>query len=300
MADNTYNGRGRIPSDALRELRPLVRAWDGLRPFIDGVAQFRIVIDSNIVIGDVLWLATKRTDPNARTSVLETIAAGTLEVYAPQHLRREVEEHLARIAEEEGYDLQLLLTTWGEYQENLKWAEPGAEHVELYRDGVDPQDAPFVALADTLQAAGVLSRDKHIEMMGGKLLDVEFVMALRGYSRAAAVELYIKCSGVTLGVMTLAGIAALARALRAVPAAIDRAPGWLQFVLLVGIVVCILHPGVRAGIGGFLGSMFANVKEATPDLVALLTKAIVTAESHGDVARRSLEDAMNLLHQNVG
>lgn len=53
-------------------------------------------------------------------------------------------------------------------------------------------DAEFVALQKTIGAAGILSKDPHISMIGGNQVSLACIFRLRNYSRIAAIEMSIK------------------------------------------------------------------------------------------------------------
>lgn len=65
-----------VRSDVLKDLRDLIDAWRGFNGMIQGAATFSIVLDTNVVIGDLLWLVVKRRNPEAKTELMEIIAAG--------------------------------------------------------------------------------------------------------------------------------------------------------------------------------------------------------------------------------
>src|SRR4030065_47447 len=90
-----------VPSDKLKELRGFVKAWKNAGQHIGHAVDFRIVVDTNVVLADVRWLACKRNNSAARTALIETIDAGTLDVYVPPSLHDEIEEHILRISIEE-------------------------------------------------------------------------------------------------------------------------------------------------------------------------------------------------------
>lgn len=72
-----------IRSDVLKDLRSLIESWRGFNGLIQGAAKFSIVLDTNVVITDLLWLVVKRRNPLARTDLMEIIDAGTAVVYVP-------------------------------------------------------------------------------------------------------------------------------------------------------------------------------------------------------------------------
>ena len=284
-----------VPSDRLKELREIVKAWKGASQYIGGAIQFRIVVDTNVVLGDIRWLAYKRKNATARTALIETIDAGTLDVYVPPSLHDEVEEHILRISIEEGLDHSRLTAVWGEYQKKLKILDPDKKVVQTYSDGVDPDDAVFIALAEVIGAVGVLSNDRHIAMMGGKKISVDCVLSMRDYSRATAVELHIKCAGVTLCLASVAAIKGLFHGIRGILVGISKAPDWLKIALVVGAAFCVLHPGARQRIAAGFRRALSGVKEATPVLLSHIAEAAMLAQKQSELAKSHLDEAMKEL-----
>ena len=61
-----------VRSGKLKNLAVAMEAWSDLKESIPGVARFRLVVDTNVVLGDLLWLACGRTDSSATTQLMET------------------------------------------------------------------------------------------------------------------------------------------------------------------------------------------------------------------------------------
>lgn len=286
-----------VPSDKLKELREFIETWKNASPHIGGAVQFRVVVDTNVVLGDIRWLVYKRKNTAARTSLIETIEAGTVDVYVPSALFGEVEEHIERIAVDEGLDKARLVAQWVEYRKRLKVLEPDSGVVNSYSNGVDPDDAVFIALAQAIEAAGVVSNDQHIEMMGGKKISVDFIFSLRDYSRATAVELNIKCMGLTLGLASIATIRGLFEGIKALIVGIGKAPDWLKLALIVGAAFCVLHPGARAKITAGFRRALTGIKEATPTLMSHIAEAAVLAQQQNELAKSHLDKALRELEE---
>jgi predicted nucleic acid-binding protein len=287
-----------VPSDKLKELRGFVKAWKNAGQHIGQAVDFRIVVDTNVVLADVRWLAYKRKDSSARTALIETIDAGTLDVYVPPSLQDEVEEHILRISIEEGLDHSRLTAVWNEYRKKLKILDPDKNVVQSYSDGVDPDDAVFIALAEVIGAVGVLTNDKHIAMMGGKKISIDCVLSMRDYSRATAVELHIKCAGAALCLASVATIKCLFDGIRAILVGISRAPDWLKITLVMGAAFCVLHPGARAKIAAGLRRALSGVQEATPVLVSHIVEVAMLAQKQSELAKSHLDEAMKELAVN--
>jgi hypothetical protein len=188
-----------------------------------------------------------------------------------------------------------MLEVWAEYRKNLKVMDADESLVQSYRSGVDPDDAVFLALAEAVQAVGVISKDRHIAMMGGQTISVDFVLSLRDYSRAAAIELNIRCMGISLTLMGVATIRGIFEGITNGVLAISKAPDWMKLTLLFGVAFCVLHPGARQRIGSGLAVALEGVREVTPSIVSSLAQAAAHANQHGDIARKHLQRALQEL-----
>lgn len=177
----------------------------------------------------------------------------------------------------------------------LKVADPAWELIASPKHRVDPDDAEFVALAQTLGASGVISKDKHISEMGGNPISMDCVAYLRDYSRSTAIELNIKIHGVRFALIGVAGLHASVRGIRALVAGIRGAPDWLKFSLVLGGLLVLLHPGSRARLNHALSKTLAFVGEATPHVVDLLASATMLAEKNRTEAQMHLANAMKEL-----
>ena len=101
MSDKRGNKIYQVPSDILKQLRPAIQTLNGMAQALGNAVQFRLVADTNVVLGDIRWLAHKRRDVSARTNLMETTEAGTIELYVPTALLNEMDEKIEVIAREE-------------------------------------------------------------------------------------------------------------------------------------------------------------------------------------------------------
>lgn len=247
-------------------------------------------MDANVILGDIRWLAFKRKNDRARTSLLETIAAGTVDVYVPPSLFEEVEEHIDRFAREEGLDKEAMLIQWREYQTKLTVCEPDSEVVrELQQKEGDPDDAFYVALAAMIGAPGVVSNDRDIEQLGGNRISVECIVSLRDYSRAAAIECHIKCMGVSLGKVAVVAIFGLIAGVKSLVAGIGKAPNWVKVVMLLVALYCIFNPEAREKILRLARTAFAGMAKGGSALIVHVAEAAALAEQQKQMSLRHLE-----------
>lgn len=281
-----------VRSERLNELRTVIDGWEELKPFLGVAARFSLVLDTNVVLGDILWLVAGRKDPAAKTQLMEVIAAGTLDVYVPPKLLDEMEEKIPLIAAEKGLDKVHMHAEWQAYQEILKIAHPDDEKVQALREGVDPDDADFIALAQTIEADGIFSKDKHIGMMGGNTISIDCIAHLRNYSRSTAVELNIKVNGVTLSIASVAAINALIKGGKLLIERVGAAPDWLRVLLFSGVAYVAFNPNARETVGRYLNVAALQFGQAVPHILSFVVEASKQASVNQAMARSHLEKAL--------
>jgi predicted nucleic acid-binding protein len=289
LQDEKYS----VPSDKLKEFKEAIKKLPKeFQDYFGSVFAFRIVVDTNIVLSDLRWLILKRKSKSARTALIEVIQAGSLEVYAPSSLLEEIEEHIPRICQEEGIDEKALKIEWLSYQRNIKFLDPKDDFIRPYKSGTDPDDAPFLALADMILASGVLSNDSHIKTMGGRKISVDFVMSLRDYSRETAIELNIKVHGLVLGLTTIAALNALFQAIKAIGNSIARAPDWVKLFLMLGIAFCVINPNMREKLSTIFKKISAEAQKISQHVLRQIYEASLLSQSNGNAARMHLSKAL--------
>ena len=98
--------------DALSHLRDLISDLTirnpQLRALLDMPLQAPFVVDTDWFIRDVRSLARSNQTPDRLTDFQKAVASGTIEPRAPHHLRRELEKHIPRLAQEIGIEEELL------------------------------------------------------------------------------------------------------------------------------------------------------------------------------------------------
>ncbi len=286
-----------VRSGKLKNLAVAMEAWSDLKGSIPGVARFRLVVDTNVVLGDLLWLACGRTDSSATTQLMETALAGTIDLFAPPSFFEEVEEKIPLLAAQRGFDSALMYMEWERYKRIIQVAEPDNEKVIALKDGVDPDDAYFIALAQTIGACGVISKDRHIRAMGGNQISVECITHLRNYSRATAIELNIKVNGVEFVLHSGAAIREFSASISKMRARLDKAPDWVKVGLVAVCLFIALNPRARAGVSGMLRTILNGLGEVTPVALAFVVEAASHAHKNEATAKTQLGKAMKQLQR---
>jgi predicted nucleic acid-binding protein len=228
-------------------------------------AQFRVVIDANFVIRDLLQKI--KYPGRGRTALEEVVRAGVLEVYAPRWLETDLTSAIQQVAKRRNVAEADLWSTWRDYQALIKWDETWDSPPQEFEPTDDPKDLPYVNLEDMVKAIGVLSNDRDIERMGGNRLTLDFVFATRDYARTAVVSVGIRVSGRFVGAMA---IESLVRIVNAVKSSLERLPPRWKSVLLCVTVFVFLHPNSRLWLTERLRKL-GPIVSAVIDIVLELT-----------------------------
>lgn len=272
-----------INSDNLRLIRDLVAEHPGLAK-LGRIVQLRFVVDANVVLADLIWLAKVRRDPTARTSLQEVIASGTVVAFAPTVLEYHVRKNFREISEKEAIPQNRLEDLWAEYRSKLSFRDPDGTDTPRPEWGRDPTDIPYVLLQPQVEAAAIYTRDKDIEAMGGPVVTAEVILSLRDYSRAAAVELTLKIGGVVLALGTATAVYFL---IRAIVELFMSLPSVVQLLVVVTLVVAILHPRSREFLAAAveqLGQELRTVLDTVGPIVMELADACAKAEASAQQA----------------
>jgi len=179
-------------SDDLASLKALEERYHSGGNLLRLPERIPFVIDTNKVLGDLLWMSTRREKLDARTDLLEVADAGIATIYAPKKLKAEVERHLPKLAKERRIPVDALKASWSLYQRRIIFVPVRVRKNMACRD---PEDLAFIATAIKIQAAGVITRDKDIKAMGGQPIPAGLLRKLRDYARSKAFEVKTQATG---------------------------------------------------------------------------------------------------------
>jgi putative PIN family toxin of toxin-antitoxin system len=222
-----------------------LRNFNVIKRFIGSIAQFTIVLDANIILGDLIWLVSKREQPGAITELMECIRAGTIVAYISRSVLGEIEEHIPNIASDKDLSSDALLTEWKQYRKLVKVRAPKKKLIDQYMTGRDPDDAPVVALGKMLRADGILSKDKDIVAMGGLVIEADFTRQARDYSRKTAIVVTIKASGVIAAIVGYGALEVIGQLIAGAAAQFMRLPPVVKLGILAAILVVALNERAR-------------------------------------------------------
>ena len=266
------------PWDSIRsETLDFLRMLEYAKQFVGPIAQFVVVVDANVVLNELSWLA-KRHNSTASPSIMECIRAGTFVAYISSSARDEVEEHIPDRAKKAGVPPEALLVEWEQYRKLLEVQTPEKSLVEKYAGGQDPDDAPHLALADQVLADGILSNDSDVVAMGGLALEVEFVIDAKTYSRKMAVAISIKTLGITSAIVAVSAIKIAGDIFVEATRSFAKLPPPCRLLILIAIVLLASNESVQDAVK----KAFSRIRDAlvgkAPSAIDFISKA---AEAYG-------------------
>jgi predicted nucleic acid-binding protein len=266
-----------------------LRAWlarnSQLVTSIGQFAQFRLVVDANIVIQE---LVQRVRFPERGTALEELIRATIVVLHAPRWLATEMESAIPQVASKRKLSEEKLRACWQDFQVLLTWDETWLLPPEG-SGAIDEKDLPYVLLEKAIAADGILSKDRHIERMGGNRLTLDFVFAARQYARASVVTVSIHFCGHAIGAVALRTAIGLSKTVLDLAARLP--PRW-KLILLVAAVVALIHPATGAWIGQRLRSMGPALEQIA--LAAMkAAEAARTKAAEAKLHLSQLESAMN-------
>jgi predicted nucleic acid-binding protein len=274
----------RIPSDDLLHLRELSLRWVPLLRLLEIEPQIRLVIDTNVIIEELLFLVKKQRNPASRTDLQEAIDSGVVVALAPYELLEEIEEKIILFAEERGISEESLRQAWSAYLPRINFVDvgPASAEEEAAAAAVDPDDLPFVRLYRQLNADAVLSRDRHIRAMNARSVNREVMTHVRDYARAKAPEVTLKFGTLVVTIPVAAGAQALIKILCRLARAVAGLPLGVQLALLAGAVAVGAHPRSRKALSSFASERAAKMKDPAQLMLqvlqALMEQLVAAAE----------------------
>lgn len=267
-------------SDALPNLRALIDSIENLRLLIGPIAHFDIVVDANILISEVLWHVTKRRSEDARTKLQECIDAGTFSAFATPEVVLEVKEKILLLSVERNLDHGACLAIWAEYERRLTIQAASTKSIQKYIFGQDPDDAPTLALADDIQAAGIYSHDTDIHAMGGNTLSIRFIAEARDYSRDATISASLQIGNCLIVLSTQAVITGIVEAVKGLLQFIGRLPPEIKAIAFIGAAIAFINPKIRVAMSQKFGTAVNNTGRVAAELLSAYAATASAAEAH--------------------
>ena len=276
------------PSDILVSARGLLKAYPELRELFLEPYQLSLVLDANIVLSDLIWLAKHRKNPIARTRLQEVLSNQTIIAHAPLYLEIEVRRHIERIAGEEGIDVLTLEEEWAEYRKLIQFRDDPPIPEALKSESVDPDDLPYSVLA-TSERLPVLSRDLHLEQMATTVLPSSIVPCVQEYSRQAAVEFAFTSAHAIITGIGLTSIVGLFKVMVSSISTFRRLPRWVIVLFAVVLIIAVTNRSSRESILTKLRSTRTRSKNFLLEVLSVLKRILVGRIEAAKNTERALE-----------
>lgn len=257
-----------IASDQLKKMRELCVLWAGLRPLLSGLAQMRFVLDTNIVISDLLELAKPHKVANYRTALQELMASATVIAYAPNYLKKEMDQRWPGVAADKGISSEVAAQLWEDYQSGLRFCEVVVDERRAHFKAQDPKDWPFLVLAEHIGAHAIVSKDRDISAMGGQAVTIDFCVILRDYSRHKTVEVAIQIGSVVLTSAAIGTIVLVVKVIQMVLAGIMRLPPLLQLIIVVGTIWALADDKRRTALVAMVRLWWSGLAQTLADPIS--------------------------------
>lgn len=261
ISDDPY-----LDSKVLASLRVFLELYPELEKLTGKIAQYKIVIDANAAISDLLH---KHKNPHLKQTAIEEAAkSSAVELHAPIWLDTEmVESAIPQVSKRKKIPEPELLKLWAAYKKQIIWDHTltAPEDNEFCKG--DAKDVPYVALQQSIAASAILSQDTDIDELGGKRATLEFVLSVRSYARAASYSVGIRVGGTFI---TTVSIALFIETLKGLGSLLSKLPDWLKIALLILAVVVIVHPEYRERLVRFFKNMGGQLADFWPEIEKLI------------------------------
>lgn len=257
-------------SDVLPKLREILEVFPTLRTVLPQLLQLAVVIDANIVHGELWWRLKNRPRPELRSALEEALASGVLVAYAPHHLEDEIRKHAERLALRTKSSVADVEREWTAFRKYV--------HFHTGRKGSggslpDPDDTAYLDTLHDLAVRGIYTRDTHFHESNAPLIfiamDIRNPMdpALRRYARASAVRIGLTMGTSVTAIASVEAIIAFGKLLKAVVAAFRRLSPTAQLLILAGVIALVAHPKSRAKLKELWTALQQSLKPLLWDVV---------------------------------
>ncbi len=254
-----------------------------------------LILDTNVIISDILWMVKKQKNPEALPKLLQAIACGTIKAYAPTFLIEELNKHLPRLADEHSIPYEVFESKWKEFEpfiELIEVDDPTEEEIEAAQD---PKDLPYIKLQQKI-GARIYSNDTDIVAMDGQVVGRVAINALRDYSCDAAVEYTIKFMGIYSLVITQKTIEAAATFLKMASGQIQKLPPWALGIGAFALIFAACHPKTKRALLSWNKSF--SSKDISAAAYQFFEICLLLAYKHNQ-ARDNAAVALNRAHMEM-
>lgn len=277
--------------DSLKLIRSLCEGEDS--PFFSlfqNLFQMPIILDANVIISDLLWLAKKRKNPDVMPKLLNILVCGTLKAYAPAFLLEELDKNLPLLSEEHGIPLDTLNKHWEEYRPYIELVEVEEATEEEIAQAQDPKDLPYIKVQQKI-GAKIYTKDTDISAMNGQATNKAIIICLNEYSQCATVEYSIKIMGVSSVLITQGMITGVAEIVKILSKQGQKLPPWALSIMALMVILAVAHPKSRAVLLSWIKKFPAE--RFLEACMSLMEVSVMLADKHyqaQEKAAKILED----------
>ena len=241
-------------SSVLPLVSQLLESYPQLKGMLSKPLTINLIVDTNVIIGELLWLTQKRKNEDAVTQLLEVLQNKTITAYAPEYLNQEIEEKIPEISQKKNIQQEALFVAWQNYKQYIKFISHKSSEKLNKICSRDPKDAPFMALQ--LQYGHLIySKDKDISGMGGQVINAEVIVDLKDYAKHAEIAYSIKVAGIGSFLLTTSVLKMLIQVLAKIPKKFIA-------IMFVVFILLLINPSSRY----YMLNLLEKAKSKIPDL----------------------------------
>ena len=247
-----------------------------------GVDGLTAVIDTNMVIRDLYWLAKRPGCAVVHAAVAGLANSGVLLPICPRRLEEEVARHLVDVAASAGRREIEVEAIWRDYRVHLRFVDsvPADTPAIRYVKSRHSNDVDFVGVQEGFGIDVILTHDNDLKRSPAPTADDPraVLIALRKYEKEKRYTFALVVGGCTFAFSGEISVIMLVKALRYLWQGFMRLPWWAQ----AGIVAVAAY-GVSRLKKEHLAQMMSSLR---PMLATLASEALGLAlQAHGAEAR---------------
>lgn len=276
-----------LRSDLLPYLAGLIQTLPPVRALFPQIFQLRVVIDANIVQGELRWRLKSRRKPDARSALHEVLACGVLVAYAPHYLENEIREHAPRLARETKTSLADVYREWKDFRKFICFYTAQLKaRIDVTR--TDQDDVAYIDTLEEIAARAIYTRDRDFLRTTAPVILVAIDTTLQRYARASSIRIgFVLGSSLSVG-FGFEALLALGRLLARLFEAARRLSPTAQVLIAAAIAAVIAHPKSRAKLLQLWDSLNQSLKPAMWEALVEAMYQFAEATSEAEESHRAL------------
>ncbi|MBZ5526014.1 MAG: hypothetical protein LAP21_27650 [Acidobacteriia bacterium] len=282
-----------FPSDRLRQMRALIERMPAFSPLLGELIQVWFVVDASVIQGELRWRLGSRRNPDARSSLHESIESGLFVAIAPVWLKAEIEEHLEGIAADEGVSVEAARAEWVKIESQLHFYRPRTNGPED-REAKDPDDVPY-KLASNELGLPVYSKDSDFRAMQVPVIAVCLDLTARKYARAASITTGVMFHSTVTVTFAAEALGAFCRIVKSVFSLLMRLPRPVQLALVGLVAGLLVHPKSRARLVSGVRSICSKAAAVKPEILATAAQLIEELSAAQATAQQTRAEILSAL-----